>query len=119
MMLRTAKWLPALKRHIPSLTFNFTMPSEADAAVGGAHGLADMQDYHKLNVTELILGCIWNYHTGEVYQAASNLTSREATLVATEAKKTEYLEGHVVWLQGAVHAAKAEGKPAKIIKQLK
>ncbi len=119
-MLRTAKFLPSLKKHIDSLKFDYTMPSGSDAAVGAAHGLADLQEYHRLDVDDLVQGRLKDYVNPErFFQAASNLTSQECLLVATEAKRMEYLEGQVLWLKGAVNAAKAEGKPSKYISKLK
>ncbi len=117
MLKRMAKWLPMLKSDIPSLKIHFQLPNEYDAAFGVAHGLADIQEHYNLDVNDMIQGRIVSSVDSErVFNAASNLTSHEITMIAQEASKVQYLEGYVSWLQGALDAVQAENRSNKNLK---
>ena len=57
---------------------NLSLPSSTDANVGAANGLADLQEFHGIDPSELINGQITNYVTGNQYFSKSKLSSNEA-----------------------------------------
>ena len=54
-----------------------SLPSSTDANVGAANGLADLQEFHGIDPSELANGQITNYITGTKYVSKSKLTSNE------------------------------------------
>ena len=57
--------------------FASSLPSSTDANVGAANGLADLQEFHGIDPSELANGQITNYITGTKYVSKSKLTSNE------------------------------------------
>ena len=51
--------------------------------------------------------------------AQRNLTSKEAMLVADDAFEMNYSDAYIKWLQGALYAAKSEGKEEKFLTKIK
>ena len=93
---RTSRWIPKLKKVIPNLHFNFTLPSVTDAIFEASNGLADILEYYNLqNPIDFVKGQIQLMKTGEIYQAKSNLTSFEILKVASAARKAQYFHGYV------------------------
>ena len=56
----------------------YSLPSSTDANVGAANGLADLQEFHGIDPSELINGQITNYVNGNQYFSKSKLSSNEA-----------------------------------------
>ena len=125
LIIRTAKWLPKLKREIPHLKFDFPFPSEEDSLVGAVHGLADIQEYYDFKVDDLMKGHITDFEGSNggkkrlFYKANKGLTSDDALAVANDALRSNYLHGYVEWLKGALKQAKAEERPAKHLSKIK
>ena len=124
-MLRTAKWLPKLKREISNLKLNFSFPSEEDSSVGAVHGLADIQEHYDFKVDDLIKGHIEDFESRNCdkkrlfYKANKGLTSDDALAIANDALRSSYLHGYVKWLKGALKKAKAEERPTKHLNKIK
>ncbi len=119
MLKRASKWFPILKENVPSLQLTLTIPTESEVTIGSAHGLADIQEHYNFKVDDLIQGKIVDPITGRVYKSEQRLTSVEALLMAKEAVDVRYLEGAVLWLKGALKAAKSEKKPKGMVDRIK
>ena len=119
---RITTWIPKLKklyRGSAALNFAFSMPSLQDANVGASNGIADLQELYNIPTIDIIKGQITNYITRKTYFARSNLTSQEALKIATQAKLANYFDGYVHWCEGALEAARAEGRDSKYLKRIK
>ena len=93
---RTSQWIPKLKKVIPNLHFNFSLPTVTDAIFEAANGLADILEHYNLpNAIDLVKGEIQLWDTGKIYQSKSNLTSFEILKVASAARKAQYFHGYV------------------------
>ena len=119
MLQRTTKYWPKLKKVIPELSFSFTLPSSTDANIGAANGLADLQEFHNIDLEELMNGQITNYQTGQKYFSNSKLTPSEALKVATAARDAKYPEAYVLWTKAALEVAKLENKDKKFVSAIK
>ena len=99
---RTIKWIPKVTKAIPSLDFQFSLPTSQDANVGAANGIADLQDHYNANPIDFIHGKVQDYENGSIYYANSNLTSQETLVIATAAKMAGYLDSYVSWCKAAL-----------------
>ncbi len=94
------------------------MPSVEDGFLGSANGLANILEHYAMPVMDLVKGQIRNYQNGKVHLANSNLTWEEVLQIAKAAKSSEFYDGYVQWTQGALEAAKSEGRSQKVIDTL-
>ena len=69
---RITKYLPKLKSLMPELEFKYTIPDISDAT---ANGLADIQEFHNLDLKKLAKGEISGYLTRKRFLSSSKLTS--------------------------------------------
>ena len=106
MLQRTSQWLPKLKKKIPHLPVEISLPTVTDAVFEASNGLADLLEHYDMKPSELVKGQIKSSLTGEIYQAKSNLTSNEIIRVANAAWKAQYYHGYVSWLEAALETAK-------------
>ena len=112
---RITKYLPKLKSLIPELEFKCTIPDVSDAT---ANGLADIQEFHNLDLKKLAKGEISGYLTRKKMISNSKLTSKEMMKIASAAKESEYLESFIDWCHVALEAAKIEAQDEKFVKQI-
>ena len=81
--------------------------------------LADLREFVNINTFQLAKGVISNYITGEKYYANSGLSSSDLMKIASEARKSNYLEGYVDWMKTALKCAEQEEKDKNFISQIK
>ena len=82
-------------------------------------GLADLREYSNINTFKLAKGIIHNHITGEKFFASSGLSSSDLMKIASEARKSNYLEGYVDWLKTALKRAEQEGKNVDFISKIR
>ena len=116
---RIIKWIPKLSKVIPSLDFQFSLPSSQDANVGAANGIADLQEHYNTNPIDFIHGKVQDYETGSIYYSNSNLTSQETLVIATAAKMAGYLDSYVSWCKAALQVSKLEKRDPKYLSNIK
>ena len=73
---------------MPELEFKYTIPDISDAT---ANGLADIQEFHNLDLKKLAKGEIFGYLTRKKSISNSKLTSREMMKIASAAKGTIHI----------------------------
>ena len=83
------------------------------------HGIADLHEFHNLNILQISKGIIKDEISGEIYISKSGLSSSDLLQIAQEAKKVNYLDGYVDWLNAALKVAKDENKMLKYISAIK
>ena len=114
-----SQWIPKL--NLPIQLFN----SANDAFLlqedyhNGLFGLADLREYSNINTFKLAKGIISNYITGEKFYARSGLSSSDLMKIASQARKSNYLEGYVDWMKTALKCAEQEGKDKNFVSQIK
>ena len=57
--------------------------------------------------------------TGKIFQAASELSSKDLLQIANQAKSAKYFDGYVKWLNIALSKAKAENATKNHVKSIK
>ena len=112
-------WVPKLNLQIHpfnSANDSFLLQEDYHNAL---FGLADLREFVNINTFKLAKGVISNHLTGEKYYANSALSSSDLMKVASEARKSNYLEGYVDWMKTALKCAEEEGKDKNFINQIK
>ena len=112
-------WVPKLNLQIHpfnSANDSFLLQEDYHNAL---FGLADLREFVNINTFKLAKGVISNHLTGEKYYANSALSSSDLMKVASEARKSNYLEGYVDWMKTALKCAEEEGKDKNFIDQIK
>ena len=112
---RITKYLPKLKSLMPELEFKYTIPDISDAT---ANGLADIQEFHNLDLKKLAKGEITGYLTRKKLMSNSKLTSKEMMKIASAARESEYLESFIDWCHVALEATKIEANDEKFAKKI-
>ena len=111
--------MPKLVKLVPEVNSKFALQSSWEANVGGSNGLADLQEFHNIDLQDLVKGHITDFLTGQTFMAKSKLSSTEILKIANAARAAKYLESYVLWCKAALEAAKQEGKDKKYISQIK
>ena len=91
---------------IPTLNFEFHLPSASEAIEGAIHGLADIVEHYDFDANDIVQGRVTNFVTGELFHSNSNLTSKEILKVANGAKIANYFDGYVNWCEAALKVTK-------------
>ena len=116
---RLAHILPKIKKSIPRKIFDYNYSSLSNDFVRTLHGIADLHEFHNLNVLQISNGVIKDEISGEIYISKSGLSSSDLLQIAQEAKNVNYLDGYVDWLNAALKVAKDENKTLKYISAIK
>ena len=114
-----SQWVPKLNLQIHpfnSANDSFLLQEDYHNAL---FGLADLREFVNINTFQLAKGVISNYITGEKYYANSGLSSSDLMKIASEARKSNYLEGYVDWMKTALKCAEQEEKDKNFISQIK
>ena len=114
-----SQWTPKLNLHIhpfnPAIDSFLLQEDYHNALIG----LADLREFSNINTFKLAKGEISNYITGEKFYANSGLSSSDLMKIASQAKKSNYLEGYVDWMKTALKYAEQEGKDKSFVSQIK
>ena len=116
---RTAKWMPNIKLKMRNLQFNYNLQLLAADYLRAHYGLAEIHEHYDLDTIEIANGEIKNARSGKIYKSNSPLDSSDLLQIANEAKKVDYLDGNVNWLNAALIKAVDENKNAKYISKLR
>ena len=112
-------WVPKLNLKIQLLNSandSFLLQEDYQNAL---FGLADLREFVNINTFKLAKGIIQNHITGERFYASSGLSSSDLMKIASEARKSNYLEGYVDWLKTALKCAEQEGKSFDFISKIR
>ena len=116
---RTSQSMPKVIKVIKGLKFNYDFNLLFEDFMRAHHGLADLHEYYNLDPLEISKGKFKNVANGNTFFAKSQLNSIDLLNIAWEAKKENYLEGHVNWLYAAMKKAKKEKKDSKFVKSIR
>ena len=119
MLKRLVHTLPKLKKIIPKIIFDYNYSTLSDDYVRTLHGIADLHEFHNLNILQIAKGIIKDEISGKTYISKSGLSSSDLLQIATEAKNVNYLDGYVDWLKAALKLAKDEKGTLKYISAIK
>ena len=119
MLKRLAHTLPKLKKIIPKIIFNYNYSTLSDDYVRTLHGIADLHEFHNLNILQIAKGIIKDEVSGKSYISKSRLNSSDLFQIAKEAKTVNYLDGYVDWLKAALKVARDEKGSSKYISGIK
>ena len=119
MIKRIVQWMPKIMTLLPSIMFEYNLPSLEKEYQRASHGIADLHQYNNISTKELSKGRIKDSRNGKVYVSNSQLSSMEIMHIAQEAKKENYLDGYVNWLNAALKKAKQENKNSEYIKHVR
>ena len=114
-----SQWVPKLNIKIQLLNSandSFLLQEDYQNAL---FGLADLREFVNINTLKLAKGIIHNHITGEKFFASSGLSSSDLMKIASEARKSNYLEGYVDWLKTALKRAQQEGKNVDFISKIR
>ena len=116
---RLAHTLPKLKKNIPKMIFGYNYSTLSNDYVRTMHGIADLHEFHNLNILQIAKGIIKDEVSGKFYISKSGLNSSDLLQIAKEAKNTNYLDGYVDWLKAALKVARDEKGSSKYISGIK
>ena len=116
---RSAHTLPKLKKIIPKAIFPYNYSTLSDDYIRTLHGIADLHEFHNLNILQIAKGVIKDEISGKIYISKSGLSSSDLLQIAKEAKNVNYLDGYVDWLKAALKVAKDENGTSKYISAIK
>ena len=116
---RLAHTLPKLKIIIPKTIFDYNYSTLSNDYVRTMHGMADLHEFHNLNILQIAKGIIKDEVSGKSYISKSRLNSSDLFQIAKEAKTVNYLDGYVDWLKVALKVAKDEKGSSKYISGIK
>ena len=119
MLKRLAHTLPKLKKIIPKIIFDYNYSTLSDDYVRTLHGIADLHEFHNLNILQIAKGILKDEISAQFYISKSGLSSSDLLQIAKEAKNVNYLDGYVDWLKAALKVAKDEKGTLKYISAIK
>ena len=116
---RMAIWMPKIKLKIPNLKFDYNFRLLSDDYLYAYYGFVELHEYYALEPIEIANGKIKDIMSDKVYRSNFQLNSVDLFKIAKEAKKENYMDGHVNWLTAALNKAEVENKDAKFITKLR
>lgn len=109
---RSSSWIPRLKKWLPKkILKKYDLTLLSSEYVRACCSLANIQEYHDIDVNEMAEGMIINMQNGRKFWSKSELTSSDLYNIGKEARKLGYFSGAVKWLKVALQKAKIENQP--------
>ena len=109
-LVRISIWLPRLVKLPPKYLQTLANPMKIEQQA--ASGLANVQDFHDLDITNLAVdGTFQDPITKEVFKAATNMTPHElfvVTKTVVQLDDFETLDNNIAWAQAAFDMAKSK-----------
>ena len=113
-------WIPKIKKWLPKyLHNNYDFTSLALEYVRACSSLADMQEYHDIDLSQMSQGIIRNLQSGCIFMSKSNLTSSDMFNIGMEARKLSYFSGALKWFKASIERAKEENKPKNYYRKIR
>ena len=113
-------WIPKLKKWLPKHLYNnYDFASLASEYVRACSSLADMQEYHDIDLSQMSQGIIRNMRSGHMFMSKSKLTSSDLFNIGKEARRLTYFSGALRWFNASIERAKEENKPKDYYKKIR
>ena len=93
MLKRNAEWLPKLFPKEDSILLIFNKNPSHELISQAANGIVDIQEFHDLNMLDIVQGILQHPVTGVIYKSYKKLTFNEVVILAKSAKTSGYLGG--------------------------
>ena len=119
-MKRTSNFIPKIKKWLPKeLAKYYDIPSLSSQYIKACASLANIQEYHDIDLSDITQGIIRNIPDGRIFLAKSGLDSSDLFNIGKEARKFAFFDGAVKWFIAAIKKANIENQSKDYCKRIK
>ena len=98
---------------------HYDIPSLSSQYMKACASLANIQEYHDIDLSDLTQGIIRNMPDGRIFLAKSGLDSSDLFNIGKEARKFAFSGGAVKWFIAALKKANRENQSKDYCKRIK